>query len=978
MFRLFVSLLTIFFISNIAAQSIDLSIQTGHSDEIKRTIFSPDGNELISIGKDNKIVVWDIASGKQKQQLGAHTKEVNDIIFVKSLKQFVTGGKDGVVRFWSYPEYQLIKEVNIETTVYSLATNHEESKLLIGGGKLKEIDLTTYKIIQKKSGYNFYSALYGQDRSSIFYAQSHFIGQTNLSFENELSVKTKRAGFQDVKKVYARLHLAKEGNDIILLGEENLNLISSNAGKLKYKKLKKSSKDEMFLDIATLTNGYAATNSDGYIYLFDWDFNFIRILNDKPLKRLTNISSNGDLKLAVTHNKSNISLIDVASGNFIKSFKGTVARINDFKFCPSGSEAIIVYDDGGMRYWNFTEGNQMIYNQLTQETKGVKKDREYNVTSIKKIEENVVTLSAENYQYFDIASQWEAQENKRLFEIVWDLSTNEFTIENEHLAPKQDSPWKRKTRLYAVADDNSIENALNTKADSALIKKILATHTDQVTAIDYNAKHKIFASAGWDGIIRLWNKNTLSPFVKMLAIGKEDFLYITPENYYFAAKPSLKHVGFRMSNKVYDFEQFDLKYNRPDIVLRELPFAHNDLVAAFERAYRKRLEKLGIESLEEIFLNAPEISVKTFSEGLTDSSSISINVSGFDDKTKLKSLHVDVNGVPFYGKGGLSISANGLDSLIQVPLSNGKNSIACYLKNKNEIKSISERIEINCNYDFEKEDLFIVSIGSGKFKQSEYDLNYAAKDAEDVHAEFSTHENYNKTFSLLIKDEEVVKTSLDTIGKFLNKADYNDVVIIFIAGHGLLSKDFDYYLSTNDINFNNPETNGIPYLELEDLLDNVKSRKKILFMDACHSGEIDKSEAKFVQESNEIVQDVKFRAVGSAVNTSPMGLSSSFELSKELFADMRTSCGATVISSAGGGEYAMESSKWNNGVFTYALLNGLSSNGTDLNDDGNISVNELQTYIQKEVYQLTNGKQKPTNRLENIETDFIIKRFISE
>ena len=53
----------------------------------------------------------------------------------------------------------------------------------------------------------------------------------------------------------------------------------------------------------------------------------------------------------------------------------------------------------------------------------------------------------------------------------------------------------------------------------------------------------------------------------------------------------------------------------------------------------------------------------------------------------------------------------------------------------------------------------------------------------------------------------------------------------------MLSKEFDYYLSTYAVNFNNPEENGLPYDELENLLDGIAARKKLLLIDACHSGD---------------------------------------------------------------------------------------------------------------------------------------------
>lgn len=58
-----------------------------------------------------------------------------------------------------------------------------------------------------------------------------------------------------------------------------------------------------------------------------------------------------------------------------------------------------------------------------------------------------------------------------------------------------------------------------------------------------------------------------------------------------------------------------------------------------------------------------------------------------------------------------------------------------------------------------------------------------------------------------------------------------------------------------------------------------------------------------------------------------------------------------------------------NGFFTYVLLEGLQG-GADLNDDGEIRVSELANFVRNEVKNMTNGKQRPTIRHENLEFDF--------
>jgi uncharacterized caspase-like protein len=239
----------------------------------------------------------------------------------------------------------------------------------------------------------------------------------------------------------------------------------------------------------------------------------------------------------------------------------------------------------------------------------------------------------------------------------------------------------------------------------------------------------------------------------------------------------------------------------------------------------------------------------------------------------------------------------------------------------------------------------------------------------------SSKENsvYANVYSKSLHNENVTSTNIIALKEFLAKSKPDDVVMVFVAGHGVLDENFDYYFGTHDMDFTSPSGKGLAYEKLESILDGIKANKKILIMDTCHSGEIDKEDVFFVASNDEEVpddEDISFRAVGPAVeensNASPSRLSSI------LFNDLRRGTGSTVISSAGGAEFAMESDKWKNGLFTYALLLGLKTGNADLDKDGQIMLLELQEYVVGLVSDLSNGKQVPNTRIANMELDFRI------
>jgi hypothetical protein len=260
-----------------------------------------------------------------------------------------------------------------------------------------------------------------------------------------------------------------------------------------------------------------------------------------------------------------------------------------------------------------------------------------------------------------------------------------------------------------------------------------------------------------------------------------------------------------------------------------------------------------------------------------------------------------------------------------------------------------------------------------QYQQKQYTLKYASKDAADIQKLFQENaRQYKHIYTRQLLDEQVTAGNFESVNAFLAAAREDDVVIVFMAGHGLLDTKLDYYFASYDIDFAQPAAKGIAYGAVETLMNGIKSRKKVLFMDTCHSGEFDKSEVEIVNNTATEYGDVTFRAVGTDIREKPSTEGSTFELSRSLFADLRENAGATIISSAGGAEAAIEGDRWRNGIFTFCLINGIRQKKADLNGDKKIMLSEVQKYIAKEVINLTKGIQRPTSRVENLSTDIRI------
>lgn len=442
----------------------------------------------------------------------------------------------------------------------------------------------------------------------------------------------------------------------------------------------------------------------------------------------------------------------------------------------------------------------------------------------------------------------------------------------------------------------------------------------------------------------------------------DDYFMITQDLHYLGSKDFVKQIRFKYGSEMFSFDQFDAYLNQPHKVLRSFNCLDSNLIHAYETAYLKRMKILALKPDSKInFSDLPNIQNLTMKENGNGKVDFFISANkGLNDLSKLEVLN---NGTIIYSELLKSENAQRFETALSFETASGINRFEFIIKDSKGMESPRITRFYN-NTLIVKPDLYLVVMASEKFKNTDFDLSYAFKDASDVAATMSNSKSFNRINVKKLYNRSFTSDSVAELKSFFAAAGVNDLVMVFFAGHGYLDSDMSYYFPTYYTDFTDPKINSVSYNLFEELFNEMKPIRKLMFIDACFSGEVDMDEIK--TRTNNGTESDSSRAASANL----FSQSSALEMSKAIFSDLRQNSGVTVISSAGGTEAAYEDEKWNNGLFTYCLLNGMKNYKADLNSDKKVTLNELQKYVSEEVKILSEGKQTPTYRVENAVLDY--------
>jgi hypothetical protein len=237
---------------------------------------------------------------------------------------------------------------------------------------------------------------------------------------------------------------------------------------------------------------------------------------------------------------------------------------------------------------------------------------------------------------------------------------------------------------------------------------------------------------------------------------------------------------------------------------------------------------------------------------------------------------------------------------------------------------------------------YALLIGVSRYKNNAEgipDLKYADVDARSVYQflQQPVAGKFSKANMLLLENEQATISNIrQALSSFVSHAEADDLLLIFIAGHGAPdpAQQQNLYVLAHDTTLGDMANTALAMPDLRKYVErNVRAKRVVLLVDTCHSAGL----------SAEITRALSNNLVN-------------LYFEKLLYQEE----GRAIITSSDVNEFSRESERWGagHGVFTYYILEGLKGKA-NVNEDQLVSVGELFRFVRQKVRLDTEFKQNP-------------------
>jgi WD40 repeat protein len=499
---------------------------------------------------------------------------------------------------------------------------------------------------------------------------------------------------------------------------------------------------------------------------------------------------------------------------------------------------------------------------------------------------------------------------------LWDVQSGRQIVTMSHTAPVRAVTVDPKGRLIASGGDDNVVRLWDARGRPVAT---LTGHANVVTSLSFGPEGTTLASGSEDGSVRVWSAASGAHLLTLLAFDDGEWLAYGPQGHYNGSGGRGRYVAWRLGNTVYDFDQFFERFYTPDLVVRTFQGAA-PVAAAMPVGTATPPSVVMLSPRPGQVFREPDVEV-----------AVEVRDTGggaTDVRLSLNGKQVDATTAP--ATRALRPSTAGASVLTyRVSLLDGDNVLRATAFSADRTESAPHELSVRLEAPVKEATLRLLTVGISKYENPGLSLTFPTADARDLAAFFKTSGQrlFREVDVVALSDESATDANImDAVVALQRRALPQDVVVVFLAGHGASAGTSWYFVPYN---VRNPEqeneltARGISSDRLAQELRRVSSQKVLLLVDACYSGSM----------------LTAFRG---------------YEERKAL-ALLARSAGIHILAAATRDQRASEVPELGHGVFSYALLRGLAGGAALRDADKRVTVMSLVAYIRDQLPDL--GRQ---------------------
>lgn len=416
--------------------------------------------------------------------------------------------------------------------------------------------------------------------------------------------------------------------------------------------------------------------------------------------------------------------------------------------------------------------------------------------------------------------------------------------------------------------------------------RVLGKHDGAVSFVALGKDGAFALSGAEDGFTNLWNLSDATRMISLIST-ETGWAVVDGKGRYDGNEQALAGIDWRAEDAAVPIDGFAANYFEPALLPRAMAGAEG---------------LRDVKAIGEGVLYPASVRIQSAKSGGT---SASVDVTAEDDKGGgIADVRLYHNGkiVPRAASVDRDDGKNGVARLTKhydIGLEPGENVLSATAINGEALESPANSTSLSADGAVVAGRLHLLTVGINAYKNPALSLDYARPDANAIKSFFASGPSaLPPTTVKELVDSGATKDGILAAIRQLREAPPRDVVVIYMAGHGVSVGDDWYYIPYEVDKPDKPEQlkgHGLSSSELKAEIEALQAKRTFLLLDTCHSG--------------------------TAV--SPLKDYSGLKALRLLAGDV----GTHVLAATDRDQYAVELEKLGHGIFTYVLLDALNGNG---------------------------------------------------